>query len=193
MKHFLLLLFLISQFNLHSQSHSYTYEASEEYPYGLPNPDAPPQIKDWDDLIGECDCKSVKRLADGTWADSVNMVWRFKYILNGYGVQDDTFKEDGIHSGSIRQFNPDSTRWYVYYYTTASVPSTLPTWEGNKINNNTIILYKDQPAPNGMAGSYKISFTAISHTGFNWTGEWVNQDESIIYPTWQIFCKKKAN
>jgi len=191
MRHLLLFIFFLSQFYLNAQIQSYSYEASEEHPYGIPNPEAPPEITDYEDLIGECDCKSLKRLADGTWADTVNMVWRFKYILNGFGVQDETFKEDGVYSGSIRQFNADSARWYVHYYTSASSASSLPSWQGNKTDESTITLYKDQQGPNGMAGFYKIRFTNISPSGYNWIGEWVNSDESIIYPTWQIFCKKK--
>jgi len=45
---------------------NYEYEPSEKHPFGLPNPDAPPQIKDYAPLIGECDCKSTARNPDQT-------------------------------------------------------------------------------------------------------------------------------
>ena len=94
----------------------YEYEPSNENPYGLPNPDAPKELLDFAPLIGECNCKSVSRNADQTWAEPVDMIWRWKYIMNGMGVQDETLKADGKHSGSIRQFIADSTKWYVHYY-----------------------------------------------------------------------------
>ena len=166
------------------------YEPSKENPYGLPNPNAPTEIKDYQPMIGVCDCKSIRRGSAGNWADSVDMTWEFKYIMNGTGVQDQTIKVDGIHSGSIRQYNADSSKWYVHYYSSASATPTLSSWEGGKIGDN-IILYKEQKAPNGMDGFYKITFKDITENGFNWLGEWVTLDESFKYPTWKIYCKKR--
>jgi hypothetical protein len=44
-----------------------------------------------------------------------------------------------------------------------------------------------------MDGKYKITFYNISKRGFDWLGEWVTPDETIMYPTWKIFCKKRTN
>ena len=104
----------------------YAYEPSAENPYGLPNPDAPSAINDWDDLIGTCTCKSVARVSQTEWADTVAMTWQWKYIMNGWAVQDETLKADGGHSGSIRQYNADSSRWYVHYYSNGSSVPVLP-------------------------------------------------------------------
>ena len=193
MKFFLFSLLILTPFISSAQTHAYQFDANAEQPFGLPNPEAPPQILDWADLIGECDCKSISRNPDKSWADTVNMTWRFKYIMNGFGVQDETLKEDGKHSGSIRQFNPDSSRWYVHYYSSAGPVPVLSAWEGGKKEDGKIILYKAQKAPNGMDGFYKISFTDISPSGFNWLGEWVNTGETFSYPNWKIYCKKKNN
>ena len=166
----------------------YDYEPSADHPYGLPNPEAPEQLLDFAPLIGECDCKSQTRNADQTWAEPSDMLWRFKYIMNGMGVQDETLKTDGRHSGSIRQFIADSTRWYVHYYSSGSPSPALPTWEGNKNEAGKIVLYREQKAPNGMDGSYRLTFYDIDDKGFKWIGEWVNVDESIVFPTWKIDC-----
>lgn len=170
----------------------YDFEPSAEHPFGLPNPAAPQQLLDFAPLIGECDCKSVSRKADKTWAAPVDMIWRFKYIMNGMGVQDETLKADGKHSGSIRQFIADSTKWYVHYYSSGRQSTQLPTWEGTKTRAGKIVLYREQKAPNGMEGFYKITFSEMNGSGFKWLGEWVNQDESFSYPTWKIDCKKRA-
>ncbi|MFY0594475.1 hypothetical protein [Roseivirga sp.] len=170
------------------------YEVSAKNPFGLPNPKAPIQIKDYADLIGICDCTSESKNQDQTWAEPVAMTWTFKYIMNGTAVQDETIKADGSNSGSIRQYSADSARWYVHYYSITGTPPVLPAWEGN-INKekDKIVLYKDSPAPNGMAGNYRITFSDISKEGFNWLGEWVDKQETINFPLWRIKCKKRES
>ena len=170
----------------------YAYDTSVENPFGLPNPDAPEQLKDFAPMIGECDCISIKRNPDSSWDTPKKMYWRFKYILNGMAVQDDAFIEDGSYGGSIRQFIADSTRWYVHYYSSRFPSTTLPAWEGVK-NDSSIILYRAQTAPNGMEGFYKITFYDMNETGYKWKGDWVNPDESIVYPTWTIECTRRES
>jgi len=165
----------------------YEYEPSSEFPYGRYNPEAPEQVKDFQPLIGECKCKSITRKKDQTWAAAEDMVWRWKYIMNGKGVQDETLKADGRNSGSIRQFDQDSMRWNVHYYTSAGTPVTLPTWHGNK-KDGKIVLYRPQKAPNGMEGFFRLTFYDISKKGYKWVGEWVDQTETVAFPTWKIEC-----
>lgn len=169
----------------------YSYEPSEEYPFGRPHPNSPSQLLDYAPLIGECDCQSTKRNPDGSWAAEEQMTWRFKYIMNGTAIQDETLKENGSHSGSIRQFIADSSKWYVHYYSNSGPSTILPAWEGKK-RGDSIVLYRDQKAPNGMDGSFRLSFKNISEAGFDWIGEWVDKTEQIVYPTWKIFCRKKG-
>lgn len=170
----------------------YNFEPSAENPYGLPNPEAPQELLDFAPLIGECNCKSVSRNQDQTWADPVDMIWRWKYIMNGMAVQDETLKADGKHSGSVRQFIADSTKWYVHYYSSGAPSTKLPTWEGTKKENGDIILYKEQKAPNGIEGYFRLTFSEISSEGYKWVGEWVDKAENIVYPTWKIDCNRKA-
>ncbi|MEP0986849.1 hypothetical protein [Ekhidna sp.] len=169
----------------------YEYEPSEDYPFGRLNPEAPKQTADFEPLIGLCKCKSVARVDQNNWADTVMMDWTFKYIMNGLAVQDETLKEDGAHSGSIRQYNADSASWYVHYYSSSVATPTLSSWEGDKNENGDIILYREQKAPNGMDGFYRLTFSNISNNGFNWIGEWVNTTETFSYPTWKIYCTRQ--
>jgi ketosteroid isomerase-like protein len=169
---------------------TYSFEPSPEHPFGLPHPAAPAEVADWANLIGECNCQSVSRNPDGSWGDTIPMIWRFKYIMNGWAVQDETLKADGRHSGSIRQFIADSSRWFVHYYSSTGTAATLPAWEGTRQENGKIILYRNQQAPNGMEGKYKITFSNISPEGFDWLGEWVDKAETFSSPTWRISCTK---
>ncbi|MEM7548442.1 MAG: hypothetical protein AAF363_02125 [Bacteroidota bacterium] len=168
----------------------YSYEPSLEYPFGKPNPEAPEEIKGYDALIGLCNCKSETKGPDGSWNEPVPMTWRFKYIMNGWGVQDETLKEDGTYSGSIRQYNTDSSKWYVHYYTSANVSPQLSSWEGSRNSDGNIVLYRKQKAPNGMDGFYRLTFYGIDESGYKWIGEWVSPDESVIFPTWKISCTR---
>ncbi len=174
-----------------SSSAQYDYEASDKTPFGKLNPNAPEQTADFAPLIGISECTSETRAPDGSWNAAISMIWKWKYIMNGMGVQDETLKSDGIHSGSIRQFNADSTKWYVHYYSSGSASSTLPVWEGLKRENGNIVLYREQTAPNGLDGFYRLTFYEIKDESFKWIGEWVNTDETIVYPTWKIDCAKQ--
>ncbi|WP_299125371.1 DUF4440 domain-containing protein [uncultured Winogradskyella sp.] len=181
---YLILLFSVVGFSQNN------YSASDTNPYGLPNPEAPEQIKDYEALIGKCNCKSVARNQDQTWADAVDMTWEWKYIMNGMAVQDETIKADGKHSGSIRQFIADSSKWYVHYYASGSPSTKLPTWEGSKTEDGKIVLYRDQKAPNGTEGWFRLTFYDISDLGYKWVGEWTDKTETTTFATWKIDCKR---
>lgn len=183
---------LLSLHAFGQNSKLFLYEPSAEHPFGLPNPDAPQQIKDWAPLVGECDCTSIARKQDQTWSEPIATLWRFKYIMNGMAVQDESLKADGAYSGSIRQFVADSTKWYVHYYASNSNVSTLPTWEGTKVENGKIILYRPNKAPNGMDGFYKITFYDMDKSGFKWLGEWVDPAETVHFPMWKFTCHKRS-
>jgi hypothetical protein len=181
----LLLFTLAYSINIEAQN------SPKKYKYGTINPLAPKQVEDYAPIIGKCNCKSVSRNQDGLWGDTVLMTWTFRYIMDGMAVQDETIKDDGRHSGSIRQYNPDSSKWYVHYYSSAAAPGTLPAWEGGTNENGNIVLYNKQKAPNGTEGFFKITFSDMTNKGFNWVGEWVNINETFSYQTWKIFCQKE--
>ncbi|MEO9886530.1 MAG: hypothetical protein ABJR05_02780 [Balneola sp.] len=171
----------------------YEFDVSPSSPFGKLNPGAYPQTADYAPLIGISECKSQNRAPDGSWNNEVDMIWRWKYIMNGMGVQDETLKSDGSHSGSIRQFNADSTKWYVHYYSSPTPTSSLSTWEGNKTDEGKIVHYRRQKAPNGTDGYYRLTFYDITDKSYNWIGEWVNLGETFSYPTWKISCTKKES
>lgn len=175
---------------LSQENKKMNYEVSEENPYGKYNPKAPKQTQDYQDLIGISNCISESRKPDGTWAKPVKMTWRWKYIMNGMGVQDETLKEDGLHSGSIRQYDKDSLRWNVHYYAIKGIASKLPVWKGNKTSEGKIVLYRNQKAPNGTDGFSRLTFYDIDDKGYKWIGEWVDVTEKIVFPFWKISCVK---
>ncbi len=168
----------------------FKYDVSKENPFGKYNPKAPKQVKDYQDLIGKCNCVSESKKSDGTWAKPIKMTWEWRYIMNGTAVQDLTLKEDGNHSGSIRQYNKDSLNWYVHYYSSKAATPKLRAWKGNRTKKGKIVLYLDQKAPNGTAGFSRLTFYDIDKKGYKWIGEWVDKTETVVFPFWKISCTK---
>ncbi|MFK8165085.1 MAG: LytTR family transcriptional regulator DNA-binding domain-containing protein [Lewinella sp.] len=113
-----------------------------------------------------------------------------KYIMNGFAVQDETLKADGKHSGSIRQYDAEKNIWLVHYYASASTSAPLPHWTGSNASGEELIFSREQKAPNGAEGTFRLRFHDISKSGYRWVGAWVSKDESVIYPTWKIECTK---
>ncbi|MEQ9229599.1 MAG: hypothetical protein RIF46_02885 [Cyclobacteriaceae bacterium] len=185
----LLILIFLAHSTMLASAQEYPNEPSSQFPFGRPHPDGPKELADFEPMIGICKCKSVSRISQTEWADTVMMEWKFRYIMDGWAVQDETLKADGAHSGSIRIFNADSARWYVHYYSNAPSSGPLGVWEGNK-SDGKIKLYQDSPAPNGTPGYYRLTFSDFSEDGYNWVGEWVDKTETFSYPTWKIFCKR---
>jgi len=164
----------------------------KEFAFGMPDPEAPPQLLEYRELIGISDCSSRSRALDGTWGEPQEMVWSFRYILGGTAVEDSTVRSDGFHAGSVRQYSPDDGSWYVHYFSTQkNKPATLPSWKGGR-QGNEIRLTRDQKAPNGAEGYYKIRFYDISDSGFKWLGAWESKDGSVVFENWTIDCKKRA-
>ncbi len=167
------------------------FEPSPEHPYGRLNPEAPAAVADFGPMIGQCDCRSLSRNPDGTWADTVNMLWKFKYVLNGTAVQDEVWRE-GNYASSLRQYQADSAQWVVSYYSYPAVAYNPGVWHGSKQSDGSIVLTKEQAAPNGMQGNSVLTFSDISEEGFNWKGEWIKDDGAFTYPFWLIWCQKKT-
>lgn len=152
---------------------------------------APQEITDYAPMIGQCKCQSIRRSPDGTWTTPVSMLWTFEYIMNGTAIQDKTLKADGKHSGSIRQYDPDSARWNVHYYSNNSPGgSPLSYWTGKK-EKDKIVLYKPQKSSTGLEGFSRLTFYEYTEKGYQWIGEWVNTDETIVYPFWKIECLRE--
>ena len=159
--------------------------------FGQPSKNTPPAFLDFNDLIGIGECNSTRRNPDGSWQKPEFMTWTWRYIMDGQGVQDESIKDNGNHSGNIRQYVESEGKWYVHWYNSGQPAPTLPTWTGGKKDDGTIVLYRDQKSPQGMEGFSKLTFYDISETGYKWVGEWVDKAEKIVYPTWRIECEKQ--
>jgi hypothetical protein len=97
---------------------------------------------------------------------------------------------ENSYASSIRLFEPDSGVWVVSYHSVPGIPKSIPSWVGTK-EGDKIVLDMPQVAGNGMEGVSRLTFSEISSKGFNWKGEWINEAAAVVYPFWQIWCKKR--
>ncbi len=167
-----------------------TTTAQQNSQFGKIHPEAPKQLLDYQELIGLHQCLSTKRDQQGNFPDTVSFIWSFKYIFNGIAVQDETWKEDGSYTSSIRQFDTDSVSWLVTYFTSQGISFPAPHWTGEPRKDNKIQLYRPQKAPNGFDGYSRLTFQNITDDSFQWKGDWVSVDESFERTFWQITCNK---
>ena len=165
-------------------------EFDQSHYFGKANPLAPPEVKDFDQLIGNCDCKSLQYV-NGEPGDTLTLKWKWKYILNGYGVQDEGwYGNDSIQNyfTSIRILNSETKQWHVPFFT-PNMTTNPQIWIGGKQEEN-IVLRRTQTTQNGEFESI-LTFSNISEKGFNWEGKIFLPDTNTTNIFWRIWCLKE--
>jgi hypothetical protein len=168
------------------------YESSEKYPYGKANENAHEDIKTFDQLIGLCNCKSLQYDRNGNPGDTTALKWRWKYILNGNGVQDDGwYGNDTLQSAftSIRIFNPQTKKWQVPFFT-PNMTRAPNIWIGGREGNN-IILRRPYQIQDSIQVVSTLTFSNISSNGFNWEGKSFFPTRNTSNVFWKIWCIKE--
>jgi len=150
-------------------------------------------VLEYRDLIGVCDCKSLRRDAQGKWQDTTELKWKWNYIMNKKAVKDEGwFMQEGKkqYFTSIRVYDTINQQWYVSYFT-PSLNSAPQTWTGGK-KGQKIVLSKKQNTPQGPMNS-ELIFSEISAKGFYWEGKLTNLEKQIDFPFWKIWCIKNES
>jgi len=158
--------------------------------YGKPNKNALAEIKDFEKLIGVCNCKSVQYRA-GKPGDTLDLKWKWKYILDGYGIQDEGWYGNDTtqnHFTSIRILNPKTKKWHVPFFT-PNMTSNPNIWTGGK-EGDKIILKRTQKTKKGEFESI-LTFSSITDKGFNWEGKIFNPSLNKTNVFWKIWCIKE--
>ena len=171
-----------------SRANELLFEPNEQFPFGRPNPEAPPELTQFAFMIGKNDC-SEERLngASGEWSSSTR-TWDAYYYLNGFAIRDGGRSGSAIN-GNIRIYDSVAEQWVVSFFAMPSFGSGI--WRGG-LEGENMVLRQEQKAPGtDLDGVSRLTFSNISSSGFNWDGEWVSADGSVIFPFWRIRCSKR--
>lgn len=190
MKFLSLLLLALSLTSCQSSSTrpaSLPYEPNAAYPFGRANPDAPPEIAQFAFMVGKNDCVEQRiDNATGEWSESERS-WDAHYYMNGFAIRD-SGRSGSTTNSNVRIFDSAAGEWAVTFFSAPAYGSG--TWRG-KMEGEHMVLRQAQKAPGtDFDGFSTLSFSNISPRGFDWTGEWISVDGSVVFPFWKIQCQK---
>lgn len=163
------------------------YDPNETYPFGRSNPSAPKELAQFEFLIGNNDC-TEERLnnTSGEW-EKGQRSWDAMYFMNGFGIVD-SGGSSGSSNSNVRVYDSDKKQWSVTYFSMPQYSSGV--WTGGLVDEK-IVLKQPQKAPGtDFDGFSQLTFSKISTLGFDWLGEWVSVDGSVVFPFWRISCHK---
>ena len=165
------------------------YEPNAVYPYGRPHPDAPPELIQFDFMVGEFDCEEATRNRDGSWTE-FNAVWNASYFLNGYGIQD-VYWNPRFSTSNLRIFDPKDGLWKVTFFKMPGYASGV--WMGKK-EGDKIILRNNPPGEKGTRRISILTFSNMRFDGFDWLGgSYQESDPDEIRGGWRSSCKRRPH
>lgn len=140
-----------------------------------PNENAPEQVKEFGQLVGDWSCAGENLNPDGEWQKSPGRAtWSWYYILEGFGVQDvwlpDREQNPNAPMGTnVRTFDPETGLWEVVWATQA-----VPKFDRYKASfrNGEIHIFAERPATKQFRSHLmRITFHNISADHFDWRYE----------------------
>jgi hypothetical protein len=154
------------------------YESSPQHPFGRMNPDAPPETKQFEFIVGTFTCKDrIMNPADGKWYD-IKSIRRAEYILNGHAIQDKNYTNITVAS-NIRIYDPVKKEWVVSYF---KVPFGIGVWRGVFKDGKPEVIQGDEK------GGSRLSFFNISKEGYSWKGERLKEGKASLF--WEFTCRR---
>lgn len=149
---------------------------SDLYPYGRLNPQAPPETEHWGRLAGEWKCTIEVPLPDGKWVQGGKAKWVWKYILDGFAVQDLWYQNWIDLPPTIASINRDAAGTNIRMYLPAE-----KRWEAVWFNNgkNTTSRFEAvsdekrivMTGENAQGDLSRITFFNITQDAFDWKSE----------------------
>ncbi len=148
---------------------------NEEYPYGRLHPKAPPETEHWGRLAGEWDCSLEARSASGEWVQRSQAKWVWKYILDGFAVQDlwyvkwldtppqiSSMNRDFMGT-NVRMYKPKEKKWEAVWLANAR----------NTTSRFDAISDEDEVVMTNFSGKTwtRITFHNFTENTFDWKSE----------------------
>ena len=143
----------------------------ENIQYGELNKSAPIETGQWSKLIGDWDCISMD-LVEEDWIEN-KATWTWKYILDGYAVQDFWYQEDkdpnskmkNFYGTNLRIYNPIKKIWEISWLNNKAmkIAPLFAKKEGDKI-----LLFDEKH-------SFEVRFYEMKQNSFKWKAELINE------------------
>jgi hypothetical protein len=168
------------------------YEPSPAYPYGRPNPDAPPELQQFDFMVGEFNCSDRSLQQDGSWKE-MKTIWNARYFMNGMAIHDMHWK-DGFVTTNLRFFDPKREKWIVSWFRMPPYGQDF-NWIGVQKGDGKdrkVVMEKTIKRPDGSEVKRFLTFYDITPEGYEWKLErFVDGKLPAGGPSWRITCTRR--
>lgn len=153
------------------------------------NPDAPKETELLGQLAGVWNAEQSFINNDGTWGDKKShAVWKWYYILDGHGIQDDWITIDSLNNEiitgtNIRIYNPKEKQWYMAWIDKTN--RRLATFTAVNDDGKVIM-----DGTNAKGRHIRNTFFNISENTFDWKQEWTFDEGKSWVVVTKIHCTK---
>lgn len=148
---------------------------------GSINPAAPPELRQFDFMVGDFKRKERHRNPDGSWGEWQEGEWNARYFLNGFGIIDESVNHDtGVSTSNLRIFDPEDRKWKV---TWVRLPDYKRLMAEGARNGTELVL-----SPPGS--EHKYVFSDITPNSYRWTLQVPLEGEYVS--VFEIVCQRKA-
>lgn len=145
--------------------------ADASHPWDQRHANAPEAVEQFGQLAGLWLVENVSMNRQGVWSAPDTAYWAFKYILDGYGVQDLYFiKRAGVSGGltQIRVYYPEHDQWAIKY---VSYNGDGITQDGEFVaheENGAMVMNELEQ----REGANRITFFDMKPDAFQWKTEY---------------------
>lgn len=170
---------------------------NDQHPYGKLHPKAPPETAHWGQLAGEWDCTIEALLPNGTWVQGGNAKWVWKYILDGFAVQDLWYQKwidlpaslasinHDFAGTNIRMYLPAEKKWECVWF--ANATNTTSRFQAESSNEKIVMTGETKQ------GLTRITFYDITEDSFDWKSEQSQDDGETWTETLRIHGTRIAD
>lgn len=153
--------------------------------FGKLHPQAPSQTAAWGRLVGNWECKIYAPQPNGQWVFGGRAQWAWKYILDGFGIQDVWYQEfvnlppvsaalgRDVTGSNIRVYDSENELWNVVWFSNSN--NKLSRFSAFNEGEN-VVMYNKESNP-----WRRITFYNIAQDTFSWKTESSADDGN----TWQ--------
>lgn len=187
---------LLTQPNrIHSTAIKDLISEGAEHPFGRLHPEAPPETKHWGRLAGVWQCTNYANV-NGQWVGGWPATWAWRYILDGFAVQDTWMQkaEDAPPTNAaphrdfagtnLRIFDRSSGKWDVVWMHNGQIAGGSGTASSHleAVSTPEEIIMTPVGGVNQAGQMTRVVFYNMTDNSFEWKSD-ISQDEGVTWTT----------